>query len=103
MEGIERHSSTRARSQDRSMSPSSFSHPFDYPTCGASSASTNLFEDLNILHDLFYARGFVESAGNFQTNNFGLGGVGNDAVEGTVRAGCRNNASFGAVSDGTPG
>lgn len=43
-------------------------------------AVANLFNWNNRLHDFFYELGFDEAAGNFQTSNFGLGGVGGDAV-----------------------
>ena len=41
---------------------------------------TNLFYFVNIAHDYYYKLGFNEAAGNFQTDKFGRGGVGNDAV-----------------------
>jgi len=44
-------------------------------------AVTNLFYTCNLLHDIFYQYGFNEVAGNFQTNNFGRGGAGADAVK----------------------
>ena len=60
---------------------------FDYPLNLEKQPSTyidaaivNLFYWNNIIHDLFYVYGFTESAGNFQINNFGKGGKGNDAV-----------------------
>ncbi|KAH6567208.1 hypothetical protein BASA62_006228 [Batrachochytrium salamandrivorans] len=34
----------------------------------------------NVMHDISYQYGFTESAGNFQTNNFGKGGQGSDAA-----------------------
>ncbi|KAH6588377.1 hypothetical protein BASA50_010765 [Batrachochytrium salamandrivorans] len=43
-------------------------------------AAVNLFYVSNVMHDISYQYGFTESAGNFQTNNFGKGGQGNDAV-----------------------
>jgi extracellular elastinolytic metalloproteinase len=43
-------------------------------------AITNLFYWNNIMHDLFYKYGFDEKSGNFQEDNFGRGGKGNDAV-----------------------
>ena len=49
---------------------------------GQKAAVTNLFYLNNILHDVHYQYGFTEAAGNFQANNFGLGGAGNDAGEG---------------------
>ena len=51
-----------------------------------------------------YAFGFTESAGNFQQNNFGKGGVGNDAVLADAQDGSgTNNANFSTPADGSPG
>ncbi|MBI5759550.1 MAG: M36 family metallopeptidase, partial [Planctomycetales bacterium] len=41
---------------------------------------TNVFYWVNRLHDIHYQYGFTEAAGNFQVNNYGHGGVANDAV-----------------------
>jgi extracellular elastinolytic metalloproteinase len=43
-------------------------------------AITNLFYWVNIVHDLMHVYGFNEVSGNFQVDNFGNGGLGNDAV-----------------------
>jgi subtilisin-like proprotein convertase family protein len=43
-------------------------------------AVTNLFYLANWYHDRLYNLGFDEAAGNFQTNNFGRGGIGADAM-----------------------
>ncbi|MBM3735282.1 MAG: hypothetical protein FJW39_05785 [Acidobacteria bacterium] len=43
-------------------------------------ATVNLFYWMNRTHDLFYAAGFDEAAGNFQEDNFGRGGSGGDAI-----------------------
>ena len=53
------------------------------PTSGSTlkAAITNLFYWHNIVHDIFYLNGFDEVSGNFQENNFGLGGVGGDGVQ----------------------
>jgi hypothetical protein len=40
----------------------------------------NLFYWNNRLHDIWYRYGFDEKAGNFQSNNFGLNGLGGDEV-----------------------
>ncbi|KAH9265047.1 hypothetical protein BASA83_011472 [Batrachochytrium salamandrivorans] len=42
--------------------------------------AVNLFYVANVMHDISYRYGFTESAGNFQKDNFGKGGKGNDAV-----------------------
>ncbi len=62
---------------------------------------TNAFYFVNTAHDFFYNLGFTEAAGNFQTNNFGMGGVGNDAVRVEVQdARDVDNASFFTPPDG---
>lgn len=43
-------------------------------------ARVNAFYLINTVHDTTYRYGFTEAAFNFQTDNFGLGGVGNDRV-----------------------
>ncbi|WP_341965918.1 T9SS-dependent M36 family metallopeptidase [Flavobacterium psychrophilum] len=61
---------------------------FDFPYGGnavtattyQAAATTNLFYQNNIMHDVWYQYGFNEANGNFQTANFGRGGNGNDAV-----------------------
>src|SRR5678815_2485984 len=45
-----------------------------------SSAITNMFYWDNHLHDIYYSFGFDEAAGNFQTDNFGLGGSSGDPI-----------------------
>nr|MDQ2658795.1 M36 family metallopeptidase [Verrucomicrobiota bacterium] len=78
----------------------------DAPTTAASrsGATTNLFYWMNVFHDRFYLLGFTEAARNFQTNNFGRGGVGNDAVLAEVQDySGTNNANFATPADGTAG
>ena len=36
---------------------------------------TQLFYDLNFLHDWFYVSGFDEKSGNGQASNYGRGGI----------------------------
>ncbi|MCB1606026.1 MAG: M36 family metallopeptidase, partial [Xanthomonadales bacterium] len=63
----------------------------------------------NIMHDVTYQYGFDEPAGNFQTNNYGNGGAGNDAVNadaldqmlGGPNGPQNGNANFGTPSDGS--
>ncbi|MDX1685425.1 MAG: M36 family metallopeptidase, partial [Saprospiraceae bacterium] len=61
-----------------------FDFPFNPVYSGGdqseSAAITNLFYWNNICHDLLYYYGFDEASGNFQVNNYGKGGVGNDDV-----------------------
>lgn len=82
-----------------------FSFPFD-PLIDASmfreAAVTNAFYLVNDFHDRTYALGFTESAGNFQTNNFGRGGTGNDEVQIDVQdGGGLNNAVFSTAPEGS--
>ncbi|GAA1560504.1 hypothetical protein GCM10009789_12230 [Kribbella sancticallisti] len=75
-------------------------------------STTNLFYHHNRIHDEFYALGFTESAGNFQIDNFGKGGLGGDAIQGLVQAGAvsggaptytgRDNAYMLTLPDGIP-
>ena len=54
------------------------------------------------MHDLTYQYGFDEPAGNFQTNNYGNGGLGNDAVKAEAQDGSGlNNANFATPPDGS--
>ncbi|KAK0431442.1 Fungalysin metallopeptidase-domain-containing protein [Armillaria borealis] len=76
------------------------------PTVDANldAARTNAFFIVNSVHDLHYRYGFTESAFNFQTNNFGLGGVGNDRVTISVQdANGIDNADFATPADGQSG
>jgi len=62
---------------------------------------TNLFYINNMMHDIWYKYGFDESSGNFQENNYGNGGWGNDSVNADGQDGSGfNNASFGTPPDG---
>ena len=66
-------------------------------------AVTNLFYWNNLLHDVLWHYGFDEASGNFQVNNFGLGGLGNDPVLADAQDGSGfNNANFSTPPDGTP-
>ncbi len=63
---------------------------------------TNLFYANNIVHDVWYQYGFDESAGNFQFNNYGKGGIGSDEVFADTQDGLGfNNANFGTPPDGS--
>lgn len=70
-------------------------------------AVVNLFYWNNILHDVLWRYGFDEPAGNFQANNYGRGGAGNDAVNADALDGSdrdppnTNNANFGTPADGS--
>lgn len=82
---------------------------FDYqpnfnvaPAQNLNPALTNLFYWNNIMHDVWYQYGFTESAGNFQQNNYGNGGMANDNVlaDGLDGSGT-NNANFSTPVDGS--
>lgn len=62
---------------------------------------TNLFYHNNINHDIWYQYGFDEASGNFQQNNYGRGGTGNDFVFADAQDGSGlNNATFGTPPEG---
>lgn len=64
-------------------------------------AINNLFYWNNITHNILYQYGFTEAAGNFQTNNMGRGGNGNDYVQAEAQDGSgANNANFATPVDG---
>lgn len=57
-------------------------------------ARVNAFYLVNTYHDILYKFGFTEEAFNFQNDNFGKGGNGNDAIEMYVQAPGSDNANF---------
>jgi len=62
---------------------------------------TNLYYWNNLMHDVWYQYGFDEPGGNFQTNSYGRGGAGGDAVRADALDGSgTNNANFGTPPDG---
>ena len=64
-------------------------------------AVTNAFYLVNAYHDRLYKLGFTETAGNFQTSNFGKGGAQADAVQVDAQDGSgTNNANFATPPDG---
>ena len=75
-------------------------------------AANNVFYWTNVAHDRFYERGFTEEAGNFQLDNFGAGGIGDDPVRALVQFGggecdfvfppCVNDARFITQEEGLP-
>ncbi len=82
----------------------SLSEPSDYPDA----STTNLFYMVNMMHDFTYAYGFDEPAGNFQLNNYGNGGAGDDYVRALAQfngesGGNLNNADFSTPDDGSRG
>lgn len=81
-----------------------FTFPFSTavdPRTQQAAIVTNLFYFNNIMHDFSYGLGFTETAGNFQTNNFGRGGTGNDSVRAEAQDGSgTNNANFATPPEG---
>jgi extracellular elastinolytic metalloproteinase len=74
------------------------------PTTAANRAVAvqNLFYLNNAIHDTLYRHGFDEAAGNFQINNFGNGGAGNDPVNAEAQDGSgTDNANFATPADGS--
>jgi hypothetical protein len=68
------------------------------PSTYQSASTVQLFYWCNFAHDKLYELGFTESAGNFQNDNFGRGGVGGDAVEAD-----NQDASASNINDPTDG
>ena len=74
------------------------------PTTYSNAAVVQLFYWNNFMHDKLYELGFTEAAGNFQSTNFGRGGLGNDAVQADAQdGGGYNNANFSTPPDGSRG
>jgi len=72
------------------------------PSAYRPGAVTNLFYWNNLIHDVQYQYGFDEAAGNFQLNNYGKGGLGNDSVQAEAQdGGGTNNANFFTPADGS--
>ena len=92
-------------------SPNSATLQFNFPfTTGVAPVTnqdasiTNLFYANNRIHDVLYHLGFNETAGNFQQNNYGNGGLGNDYVKAEAFDGSgTNNANFSTPADGASG
>jgi len=64
--------------------------------------TVSLFFYTNLLHDYLYSIGFTEATWNFQQDNFGLGGAGQDALSANVQDGSgTDNANMGTPSDGS--
>ena len=78
----------------------------------SSASVANLFYWVNLCHDKFYGLGFNEASRNFQVNNFGKGGAGNDPIRADSLRGAkisqaqtnqpvRNNAFFSVTLEGS--
>ncbi|RFU81079.1 fungalysin metallopeptidase [Trichoderma arundinaceum] len=92
--------------------PTSANRAFEYPFSLSQTnpvdyrdaSITQLFYTANKYHDLLYVLGFTEAAGNFQLNNNGKGGKGNDFVILNAQDGSgTNNANFATPADGSNG
>ncbi len=92
--------------------PSSATLDFNYPyTLGTATAAanlnacvTNLFYWNNVIHDVLWRYGFDEPSGNFQKDNLGKGGAGNDFVQADAQDGSgTSNANFSTPVDGGNG
>lgn len=107
---VDAHTDTNADNSPDLPRPASASRVFDFamdltqaPSTYKDAAVVHLFYMNNWMHDQLYGLGFTESAGNFQTNNFGRGGSGNDAVQADAQDGSgTNNANMSTPSDGSP-
>lgn len=109
---VEAKEDTDANNATAGASPNSATYEFDFPyTFGLNTASTNqnaaitnLFYWNNLIHDVLYKYGLDEPSGNFQANNMGRGGNGNDFVFADAQDGSgTNNANFSTPVDGTNG
>lgn len=71
------------------------------PTLFLDAAVTNLFYWNNLMHDVWWHYGFDEESGNFQSNNYGNGGLSGDYVQADAQDGSgTNNANFATPPDG---
>ena len=74
------------------------------PTDYQQGAITQMFWITNWWHDEMYRLGFTEQAFNFQFDNFGRGGSGNDRVNAESQdSSGTNNANMSTPADGTSG
>ncbi len=84
-----------------------FDFPIDFtqsPTSYAPASVVQLFYWCNFMHDKLYELGFREGSGNFQKDNFGLGGEDNDPMMADAQDGSGfNNANFTPSRDGSSG
>ncbi len=85
-----------------------FDYPFDpvfsFANQSEDAVITNLFYWSNVIHDVLYLYGLDESSGNFQVNNYGNGGIGNDEILAEAQdASGTCNANFQTPPDGSSG
>ncbi|KZV72685.1 hypothetical protein PENSPDRAFT_628543, partial [Peniophora sp. CONT] len=73
-------------------------------TANVNAAIVNAFYVVNSIHDISYIYGFNEAAFNFQNDNQGKGGKGNDRVTISVQDSAgTDNADFSTPADGSSG
>ena len=81
-----------------------FDFPLDLardPKSYSEASTVELFYWCNWMHDRLYAMGFTEAAGNLQADNFGRGGLGDDALEADGQdGGGSDNAMISVPPDG---
>jgi len=81
-----------------------FDFPLDLtqsPAAYSNAAVVQVFYWCNWMHDRLYELGFTEAAGNLQTDNFGRGGLGGDALQVDVQdRQYKNNAFISVPPDG---
>ncbi len=85
-----------------------FDFPFDpslEPEQNIDVGVVNLFYWINYMHDFSYHFGFDEEEGNFQQNNYGRGGKGNDGLIAYTQQGANkgnsNNSYYNGSADGS--
>ncbi|HUU82921.1 MAG TPA: M36 family metallopeptidase [Phycisphaerae bacterium] len=78
-------------------------HQIHDPPAFPNASVTQLFYLCNVYHDRLYELGFDEAAGNFQLDNFGLGGVGGDRIQADAQdGGGTSSANFSTgAADGS--
>ncbi len=83
-----------------------FDFPLDLtqgPDSYGDASVVQLFYWCNWMHDRLYELGFTEAAGNFQQDNFGRGGLGDDAIDADAQDGSgEDNAWISVPPDGLP-
>lgn len=72
-----------------------------HPTNSSAASVVQLFYWCNWMHDRLYELGFNEASGNFQSDNYGRGGIGGDALQADGQdGGGFNNANMTTLADG---
>jgi large repetitive protein len=89
--------------------PDEFRYGYDFGLDPVGSAAqrqaavTQLFYDVNFLHDWYYDAGFDEAAGNAQLDDYGRGGLGGDPIHAEAQdSSGHDNANMFTPADGAP-